>query len=174
MAPIVNAESPAPDAGVAGPAEMRGERDEAPNEETRPGRAAAHAPGRLLRAARRWAEQDRVAEALPLAEHAARLYRGLARADPELYLPDLLCALTEVGTLRSYMGWESAVAPAQEATLIYRQLTTARVVVVPEVVGSLSDLLVFLWERAADASRLHGSDSESMGNSESMGTCSGR
>lgn len=159
MAPIMNAESPAPDAEVASPAEMRGERDEALSEETLPGRAAAHVPGRLHRGARRWAEQDRVAEALPLAEHAARL----SRADPELFLPDLVCALTEVGTLRSYTSWESAVAPAQEATLIYRQLTTARVVVVPEVVESLSNLLVFLWERAAEASRIHGSNSESMG-----------
>lgn len=152
MTPIVNADPPTPDAAGDGPILARGERDEGLNEEITQVRAVYQAPG-LLRRARRWAEQGRAAEALPLAEDATRLYRRLARADPEIYLPDLVRALIDVGTLRSYTSWESAVAPAQEATRIYRQLTRARVVV-PEVAGSLSNLLAFLWETAADASRL--------------------
>jgi len=111
-----------------------------------------------------------VAEALPLAENATRIYRRLARADPESYLPDLAHALISVGTLRSYTDWESAVAPAQEADRIYRNLigarayrnqTGARVGVMPGLAGSLSNLLTFLWETAA-ASRSEPLSSKSL------------
>jgi hypothetical protein len=130
---------------------VQGERESASNAETMQVRAIDHALG-LLCTARRQAGQGRVAETLLLAEAATCIYRRLAWADPETYLPDLARALTNVGTLRSYRNWESAVAPAQEATRIYRHLTRARVGAVPDVAGSLSSLLAFLWETAAVSS----------------------
>jgi Cft2 family RNA processing exonuclease len=111
-------------------------------------RAVNRARG-LLRTARRCAQRGRTAEALLLAETATRIYRRLVRSEPEIYLPSLARALTDVGTLRSYTSWQSAVAPAQEANLIYRELIGVRASVLPELAGSLSNLLTFLWEAAA-------------------------
>jgi hypothetical protein len=101
--------------------------------------------------------------ALRLAENATRTYRRLARARPEMYLLDLVRALTDEGRLKSYTDWESAVAPAQEAARIYRQLTATRIFV-PELAGSLSNLLAFLWEMATDASSPRLPSPEGVGN----------
>jgi hypothetical protein len=95
------------------------------------------------------AEQGRVAEALPLVEAAVGHYRRLVQADPETHLSDLARAQTSDATLWSYVNWERAVSPAQEATRIYRHLTRADVNALPDVARSLSDLLTFLWEMAA-------------------------
>jgi hypothetical protein len=119
-------------------------------------RTVNHALG-LLGTAGSLAEQGRIAEALPLAEAAADIYRRLARADPETYLPDLARTLTYLGTLWSHVCWERAVSPAQEATRIYRHLTRVRVNAMPDVARSLSELLTFLWETAAIA-RCHTPD----------------
>jgi hypothetical protein len=88
-------------------------------------------------------------EALPLAEAATGICRRLARTGPRTYLPDLARALTQTGMLRSYLGWEAAVPPAQEATRLYRRLTRTQVDAMPDVAGSLSSLLTFLWEMSA-------------------------
>lgn len=95
--------------------------------------------------ARRLADQGSLTEAVVQAKAAAGIYRQLALADPGAYLPCLVRALTEVGGLWLEVDWEKAVAPTQEATYLYRHLTQDAFLL-PDVAGSLSSLLKFLWE----------------------------
>jgi tetratricopeptide (TPR) repeat protein len=66
-------------------------------------------------------------EALAQAEEAVRLYRQLAQARPDAFLPYLAGSLNNLATMLSDLGRrEEALAQAEEAVRLYRQLAQAR------------------------------------------------
>ncbi len=66
-------------------------------------------------------------EALAAAQEAADLYRQLAQARPQAFLPDLAMSLNNLGNMLSDLGRrEEALAAAQEAVTIRRQLAQAQ------------------------------------------------
>ncbi|MFI6079106.1 tetratricopeptide repeat protein [Actinoplanes sp. NPDC051343] len=74
----------------------------------------------------RLANAGRREQALAPAEDAASIYRRLAEAHPDAYLPNLATSLNNLGTCLAVLGRrEQALAPAEEATGIYRRLAEA-------------------------------------------------
>ncbi len=66
-------------------------------------------------------------EALQAAREASDIYRQLAAARPDAFLPDLATSLNNYGTMLSAIGQrEEALQAAREASDIYRQLAAAR------------------------------------------------
>jgi tetratricopeptide (TPR) repeat protein len=78
-------------------------------------------------------------EALAQAEEAVRIYRQLAEARPEAFLPDLGMSVNNLANRLSDLGRrEEALAQAEGAVRIYRQLAEARPeAFLPDLAGSL-------------------------------------
>ena len=100
-----------------------------------PPRAGAGPPGRLPPRPRRVAEQPvrawpdlgRREEALAAIEEAAAIYRELARARPDPFLPDLAMSLNNQSVRLAGLGRrEEALAAIEEAVTIRRELARAR------------------------------------------------
>jgi tetratricopeptide (TPR) repeat protein len=66
-------------------------------------------------------------EALTAAQEAADLYRGLARARPEVFTPDLAMSLNNLANVLLELGRrEAALTAAQEAADLHRALARGR------------------------------------------------
>ena len=91
-------------------------------------------------------------DALAAAGEAADLYRRLAAARPDTFLPNLATSLSNLGKYFGDLGRsEEALAAAQEATDIYRRLAAARPdAFLPNLALSLNNLGRIL-ERARPA-----------------------
>lgn len=85
-------------------------------------------------------------EAVAMAQEAIAIYRRLAWIDPETFAPQLARALTEAGALMCEVSWRLALAPAEEAIGMYRQLTEADLHAFPDLASSLSNLVTYLAE----------------------------
>ena len=81
-------------------------------------------------------------QALTAAQEAADLYRGLAQAQPQAFLPDLARSLNNLGLMLSALGRrEEALAATQEAVEIHRKLAQANPqAFLPNLAGSLNNL----------------------------------
>jgi tetratricopeptide (TPR) repeat protein len=81
-------------------------------------------------------------EALKAAEEAVRLYRALAEASPDIFLPDLAMSLNNLANRLSDLGRrEEALKAAEEAVRLYRALAEARIdAFIPNLAGSLNNL----------------------------------
>jgi tetratricopeptide (TPR) repeat protein len=81
-------------------------------------------------------------EALAATAEAADLYRDLARANPQAFLPDLATSLNNLGAMLSALGRrEEALAATQEAVDIYRGLAQVNPqVFLPYLATSLNNL----------------------------------
>ena len=108
----------------------------------------------------RFSALGRLEEALGATEEALRLYRQLAEARPDAFLPDLTISLSNLGNRLSALGrLEEALAATEEAVRLDRQLTKAR----PD--AFLSYLASSLSNLASDLSAL-GRREEALGASE--------
>jgi tetratricopeptide (TPR) repeat protein len=98
----------------------------------------------------RLSDLGRREEALQAAQEALDIYRQLAKARPDAFLPDLATSLNNLGNRLSDLGRrEEALQAAQEALDIYRQLAKARPdAFLPDLARSLGVLGTCL---AADA-----------------------
>jgi len=87
-------------------------------------------------------------EAIKPSQEAAEIYRQLAEADPQVFLPNLAASLNNLGMMLSNQGRrEKAIKPSQEAAEIYRQLAEAEPqVFLPDLAASLNNLGVRLSE----------------------------
>ncbi len=87
-------------------------------------------------------------EALAAAQEAADLYRELAQARPEAFLPDLAMSLNNLGAMLSDLGRrEEALTATEEAVKIRRQLAQAHPeAFLPDLAGSLNNLGKMLSE----------------------------
>ncbi|HKZ55991.1 MAG TPA: toll/interleukin-1 receptor domain-containing protein [Anaerolineales bacterium] len=96
----------------------------------------------------RLSELGRREEALFAAQEAVGVYRKLAEARPEAFLPDLARSLNSLGNQLSELGRrEEALAAAQEAVGGYRKLAEARPdAFLPNLTLSLNNLGTFLSE----------------------------
>ena len=85
-------------------------------------------------------------EALTAAQEAADLYRGLARARPEAFAPNLAMSLNNLAAMLSNLGRrEEALTAAQEAADLYRGLARARPeAFAPNLAMSLNNLAAML------------------------------
>jgi hypothetical protein len=94
----------------------------------------------------RLAELGRREEALAASEEAAGLYRQLAQARPDAFLPYLATALSNQSTSFADVGRrEEALAASEEATGLYRQLAQARPdAFLPDLAMSLNNRSGFL------------------------------
>ena len=90
----------------------------------------------------RLSELGRREDALAAAQEATDIYRRLAAARPDAFLPDLAMSLNNLGGRLSELGRrEDALAAAQEATDIYRRLAAARPdAFLPDLAASLNNL----------------------------------
>ncbi|MBM4328263.1 MAG: tetratricopeptide repeat protein [Deltaproteobacteria bacterium] len=81
-------------------------------------------------------------EALKAAKEAVEIYRDLAKARPDAFLPDLAMSLNNLGGRLSNLGRrEEALEAAQEATEIYQGLAKARPdAFLPDLAMSLNNL----------------------------------
>ncbi|MDW7992902.1 MAG: tetratricopeptide repeat protein, partial [Anaerolineae bacterium] len=81
-------------------------------------------------------------EALVATQEAAGIYRQLAQANPQAFLPDLAMSLNNLGNVLSALGrWEETLAATQEAVGVYRQLAEANPqAFLPDLAGSLNNL----------------------------------
>ena len=93
-------------------------------------------PGDLL------SDLGRREEALAASQEAVDLYRQLAAARPDAFLPDLAMSLNNLGIRLSDLGRrEEALAASQEAVDIYRRLAAARPdAFLPDLAMSLNNL----------------------------------
>ena len=96
----------------------------------------------------RLSELGRREDALAAAQEATDIYRRLAAARPDAFLPVLAGSLNNLGAFLSELGRrEDALAAAQEATDIYRRLAAARPdAFLPDLAMSLNNLGAFLSE----------------------------
>ncbi|WFE25426.1 tetratricopeptide repeat protein [Solwaraspora sp. WMMD791] len=96
----------------------------------------------------RLANTGRRQQALAPAEEATGIYRRLAVANPDAYLPNLAMSLNNLGSILSGLGRrEQALAPAEEATGIYRRLAVANPdAYLPNLAASLNNLGSILSE----------------------------
>ena len=80
--------------------------------------------------------------ALASTQEAVDLYRKLAQARPEAFLPDLAASLNNLGNRQSELGQrEAALASTQEAVDLYRKLAQARPeAFLPDLAMSLNNL----------------------------------
>ena len=87
-------------------------------------------------------------EALQAANEATDIYRRLASARPDAFLPDLAGSLNNLGAMLSELGRrEEALQAANEATEIYKRLASARPdAFLPYLAGSLNNLGAMLSE----------------------------
>ncbi|HRW82645.1 MAG TPA: tetratricopeptide repeat protein [Methanothrix sp.] len=85
-------------------------------------------------------------KAIKPSQEAAEIYRQLAEADPQVFLPNLAASLNNLGMMLSNQGRrEKALKPSQEAAEIYRQLAEAEPqVFLPDLAASLNNLGVRL------------------------------
>jgi len=85
-------------------------------------------------------------EALAATQEAADLYRGLAQADPQAFLPDLAGSLNNLGNRLSALGRrEEALIATHEAVTIQRELAHSNPdAFLPGLARNLNDLAVFL------------------------------
>jgi tetratricopeptide (TPR) repeat protein len=91
--------------------------------------------------------QGRRDEALCITEEAAEIYRGLAKANPQTFLPDLATTLSNLGIkLYNQGAREKALAAAQEAVDIQRKFDekTNPKVFMPGLARSLNNLSAIL------------------------------
>jgi tetratricopeptide (TPR) repeat protein len=81
-------------------------------------------------------------EALAASQEAVDLYRQLAAARPDAFLPELARSLNNTGVMLSDLGRrEEALAAAQEAVDLYRQLAAARPdAFLPDLASGLTNL----------------------------------
>jgi hypothetical protein len=85
----------------------------------------------------RW---GRHGEALPPAEEAVELYRGLSADNPD-YLPDLASALNNLGNRLAELGRHSdALSPTEEAVRLYRGLAAENPGNLPNLASALNNL----------------------------------
>ena len=89
--------------------------------------------------ANRLSDLGRREEALTAAEEAVRLYRALAEARPDAFIPDLALSLNTLAAMLSALGRrEEALTAAEEAVRLYRALAEARSdAFIPDLAGSL-------------------------------------
>jgi len=89
--------------------------------------------------------------ALTTAEEAVRLYRGLAEARPDAFIPDLARSLSNLAAMLSALGRrEAALTAAEEAVRLYRALAEARPdAFIPDLAGSLNNLANMLSDLGA-------------------------
>ena len=87
-------------------------------------------------------ELGRREDALAAAHEATDIYRRLAAARPDAFLPNLACSLNNLGNRLSELGRrEDALAATHEATDIYRRLAAARPdAFLPNLAMSLNNL----------------------------------
>jgi tetratricopeptide (TPR) repeat protein len=90
----------------------------------------------------RLSELGRREDARAAAQEANGIYRRLAAARPDAFLPDLAMSLNNLGNLLSALGRrEDALAAAQEANDIYRRLAAGRPdAFLPDLAMSLNNL----------------------------------
>ncbi len=81
-------------------------------------------------------------EALRAIQEVVELYRGLASADPQAFLPDLTASLNNLGNILSQLGrYEEALHAAEEAVNIWRKLASETPqTFLPDLAGSLNNL----------------------------------
>jgi hypothetical protein len=91
------------------------------------------------------AEASTPGEAVAAAEEVLAIYRRLAGVTSTA-LGELATALTGVGSSLSEVSWQLALAPADQAVAMYRDLVEAGFSPPPDLSNSLSKLLVFLSE----------------------------
>ena len=98
--------------------------------------------GSLNNLANRLSALGRREEALAAAEEAVRLYRTLAQARPDAFMPDLAGSLNNLAARLSDLGRrEEALAAVEEAVRLYRTLAQARPdAFMPDLAGSLNNL----------------------------------
>jgi len=80
--------------------------------------------------------------ALEATKEAVALYRQLAQAQPQAFLPDLAASLTNLGAMLSELGRrEEALQATEEAVALYRQLAQAQPqAFLPDLAMSLNNL----------------------------------
>ena len=93
----------------------------------------------------------RRAEAVAAIEEAVGIYRRLAVAAPDAYLPDLALSLNNLsGSLAEVGRWAEAVAQIEEAACIYRRLAEAAPdAYLPDLARSLYNLALVQAETDA-------------------------
>ena len=96
--------------------------------------------------ANRLTDLGRREPALEAAQEAVDLYRRLAAARPDVFMPDLAMSLNNLANMLSDLGRrEAALEAAQEAVELYRQLAAARPdVFIPDLAMSLNNLASLL------------------------------
>ncbi|MFH9761257.1 tetratricopeptide repeat protein [Streptomyces anulatus] len=121
-------------------------------EEERPRASVPALAAYLLNYATRLAGAGEAVEAVPRAEEAVGLLRGLAEEDPEAFLPRLATALHALGNHRAAVSDTSgAIEAAQEACGRFRALTAQRPDAFrPELAAALDGLAGHL-DKAGDA-----------------------
>lgn len=121
-------------------------------EEERPGASVPALAAYLLNYATRLAGAGEAVEAVPRAEEAVGLLRGLAEEDPEVFLPRLASALHALGNHRAAVSDTSgAIEAAQEACGRFRALAAQRPDAFrPESAAALDGLAGHL-DKAGDA-----------------------
>lgn len=73
------------------------------------------------------AAYNRQVEAVAAVRQAVTIYRELAAASPDRFLPDLAMSLRNLAVRLGDLGWrEEALAEIEEAVTIYRELAVAR------------------------------------------------
>ena len=102
----------------------------------------------LSNLANRLSELGRREEALTVAEEAVALYRRLALAAPQAFVPDQAMSLSNLANRLSELGRrEEALTVAEEAVALYRRLALAAPqAFVPDQARSLNNLASFLSE----------------------------
>ncbi|MGW5928668.1 tetratricopeptide repeat protein [Streptomyces anulatus] len=121
-------------------------------EEERPGASVPALAAYLLNYATRLTGAGEAVEAVPRAEEAVGLLRGLAEEDPEAFLPRLAAALHALGNHRAAVSDTSgAIEAAQEACGRFRALAAQRPDAFrPELAAALDGLAGHL-DKAGDA-----------------------
>ena len=131
----IAAESPYPSFALAAPAALVLQQlaDDSTDDSER--------AGRLLDLSNRLADLGRREEALAAIEQAADIYRQLAEARPDAFLPDLAKSLNNQSNCLADLGRrEEALAAIEQARGIYRQLAEARPdAYLPDLASSLNN-----------------------------------
>ncbi len=94
-------------------------------------------------------DKNEFEDALKSYKEALEIYRKLAQANPQTYLPYVATALNNLGTLQSYKNeFEDALKSFKEALEVYRKLAQANPQAhLPNVATTLNNLGVFQKEK---------------------------